>query len=257
VKCHGADGTGSTARGVLPDIPNFTKAVWQSQLTDAQLMASILDGRRQGMPPVRGKISEEQVRGLVAYVRSLAPTTAKSSPRQLEDRGLASFNERYGRLKQQRDDLRRQYHEVPRSTPGGAPSTSSESRKHQGAWQSSAAAPGTPASRHLFDKRCVKCHGADGTGSPARDLLAEIPDFTRPSWQAQRTDAQLSASILNGKGQGMPPQRGKINEVQASGLVAHVRAFALNTAESGQRPKAVIASTEPPKANRREAPSGG
>ena len=61
----------------------------------------------------------------------------------------------------------------------------------------------------------MKCHGADGTGSPARGLLDEIPDFTSVTWQAQRVDAQLLASILDGKGSGMPPQGGIISEKQA------------------------------------------
>jgi hypothetical protein len=66
----------------------------------------------------------------------------------------------------------------------------------------------------------VKCHGADGTGSRARARLAEIPNFTDAEWQARRADAQLMASILDGKGEEMPPQRGKISEELARGLVA-------------------------------------
>jgi hypothetical protein len=73
----------------------------------------------------------------------------------------------------------------------------------------------------------VKCHGSDGTGSPARDRLPEIPDFTKSSWQARRSDAQLLASILDGKDE-MPSWRDKIGEEQARSLVAHVRAFAPN-----------------------------
>src|SRR5271157_2916756 len=57
--------------------------------------------------------------------------------------------------------------------------------------QSVPLAPGTPAFGELFRKRCVKCHGADGTGNKARDRLPEIPDFTNVSWQARRTDARL------------------------------------------------------------------
>src|SRR5205823_8338036 len=73
----------------------------------------------------------------------------------------------------------------------------------------------------LFRQRCVKCHGKEGTGRPARDRLPEIPDFTKPSWQKRRSDAQLMASILDGKGTDMPPERGEVSEEQARGLVAH------------------------------------
>jgi uncharacterized membrane protein/mono/diheme cytochrome c family protein len=87
-------------------------------------------------------------------------------------------------------------------------------------------AGGTPAVGELFRQRCAECHGADGTGKPARGQLDEIPNFTDPSWAARRSDAQLLASILDGKGPDMPSGRGKISDEQARGLVAHVRAFA-------------------------------
>jgi uncharacterized membrane protein/mono/diheme cytochrome c family protein len=78
----------------------------------------------------------------------------------------------------------------------------------------------------LFRQLCVKCHGADGSGSQARGLQPEIPDFTAASWHARRSDAQLQVSILEGKGQDMPSFGGKLNEDQARSLVTHVRAFA-------------------------------
>jgi mono/diheme cytochrome c family protein len=74
--------------------------------------------------------------------------------------------------------------------------------------------------RELFRKRCAKCHGTDGTGSQARDRMAEIPDFTSAAWQAKRKDSQLIASILDGKGDDMPPGRGKISSEQARALAA-------------------------------------
>jgi len=90
----------------------------------------------------------------------------------------------------------------------------------------------------------VKCHGSDGTGSPARDRLPEIPDFTKSSWQARRSDAQLLASILDGKDE-MPSWRDKISEEQARSLVAHIRAFAPTTEKSGQGQQEGPASAEP------------
>jgi mono/diheme cytochrome c family protein/uncharacterized membrane protein len=77
----------------------------------------------------------------------------------------------------------------------------------------------------LFRRYCSKCHGGDGTGRRASDRLADIPDFTDPSWQARRSDSELLASILDGQGTGMPPFRGKLNEDQADALLARVRAF--------------------------------
>src|ERR1700736_6286441 len=50
IRCHGVDG-----RGVwdIPDVPNFTNAVWQASRTDPQLVRIILEGRGAVMPPFR------------------------------------------------------------------------------------------------------------------------------------------------------------------------------------------------------------
>jgi uncharacterized membrane protein len=91
----------------------------------------------------------------------------------------------------------------------------------------------------------VKCHGADGTGSPERDRLPEVPDFTSAAWQARRSDAQLVASVLDGKGEEMPPWRGKLSEGQARGLVTYVRAFAPNPGKPGPGHQQGPAPAEP------------
>jgi mono/diheme cytochrome c family protein/uncharacterized membrane protein len=234
VKCHGADGTGSQARDSLSAIPDFTKASWQKRRSDAQLRASILDGKGQDMPAWRGKVGEELARGLVAHVRAFAPTAAKSGPRQLEKAALANFDERYHRLEQEMDGLHRQFREVSQATPSGAPSKASQTGQQDVARPSAPAEAGAPAVVELFRKRCMKCHGADGTGKKARERLPEIPDFTTPSWQARRVDSKLVASILDGKGEDMPAQRGKISEEQARSLVKYVRAFAATKGNSKQ-----------------------
>ena len=59
-----------------------------------------------------------------------------------------------------------------------------------------------------------------------RRRLPEVPDFTDPAWQARRADAQLVASILDGKGAEMPPADDDLSEAQARGLVAYIRTFA-------------------------------
>src|SRR5262249_11990207 len=123
-------------------------------------------------------------------------------------------------------------------TPIHAQAESSNSPQRPPSGQSSPATSGTPAARELFRQNCVKCHGADGTGSPARDRLPEIPDFTKTSWHARRSDAQLVTSILDGKEPKMPSWREKLSEEQARGLVAHVRTFAATPAT----PKAASAA---------------
>ncbi len=55
--------------------------------------------------------------------------------------------------------------------------------------------------------------------------MSEIPDFTISSWQAKRSDHQLTASILDGKGTHMPAFRDNLKKEQIQALVAHVRAL--------------------------------
>ncbi len=251
-KCHGADGTGSSARACLPEIPDFTSAPWQARRADARLMASILDGKGSDMPPQGGKISEEQARGLVAHVRGFAPTREKPGRGEQAGRAMASFAERFRRLQEEQEELRRQYRELSQASPGGERSSPSESGQHRVAHGSAHVALGTLPVGELFRQRCVKCHGADGTGSRTRERLPEIPDFTNPSWQARRTDSKLVASILDGKGEEMPPQRGKIGEEQVRSLVTYVRAFAPTTRKSGQEQQkgpasAVSEEAKPPR----------
>jgi mono/diheme cytochrome c family protein/uncharacterized membrane protein len=234
-KCHGADGTGRPARDLLPEIPDFTNDSWQAQRSDPQLSASILDGRGQGMPAMRGKIAESRVRGLVTHVRSFNHSGAKSRPEQ--QRGLEQIGsaERYRRFEQRMAELRRQYHELASASPGTAPSRASESGKHESIPRSAPWTPEAATLRELFRQRCVKCHGADGTGDKARERMPDIPNFSDTRWQSGRADEQLFASILNGKGDDMPPHRGKISDEQAHGLVKHVRAFAPD--KGNARPK--------------------
>src|SRR6266849_2797602 len=117
-----------------------------------------------------------------------------------------------------------------------AQADSSSAQQRPAPKTSEAASSGTHAARELFKQHCEKCHGADGTGSAARDRLAEIPNFTDGSWQTKRSDAQLVASILEGKGQEMPAARGKVNEEQARSLVAYIRSFA-PTKETSRKEK--------------------
>ena len=91
-----------------------------------------------------------------------------------------------------------------------------------------AAQPPTPKARpasQLFTRFCVQCHGTDGKGDPGRKTLPTIPDFTDGTWQKSRSDVQLRISILEGKDQHMPSNRGQVNEAQAAELMKFVRTF--------------------------------
>jgi mono/diheme cytochrome c family protein len=150
------------------------------------------------------------------------------------------------------DELKRKSREKQKGPADRERSKPPDSSPRPVSSKPSAPAPaGAPADRELFRQHCVKCHGADGTGSKVRRRRPEIPDFTDPEWQARRSDAQVLASILDGKGKEMPPWREKINEEQARRLVAYVRAFDSSTGGSGQGepeepPQAEPAEAKPP-----------
>jgi mono/diheme cytochrome c family protein len=65
--CHGADGTGS-AMGKKMGAHDFTSADVQG-MTDAQLTDIITNGK--GKMPKYGSLTPDQIKGLVAYIRTL------------------------------------------------------------------------------------------------------------------------------------------------------------------------------------------
>ena len=247
-KCHGADGSGSPARSLYPDIPDFAAAAWQARRSDAQLLASILDGKGPDMPAWRTKISKEQAQGLVVHVRAYSPTKEKPGPKKQEEPTSPSdFEKEFRRLQEELSELQRKVREPPKgsadrepskpseSFPRSPTSKQSESSPRPACSQPSTSTAAAPAGRELFRQHCEKCHGKHGTGKPERGRLPEIPNFTDSAWQGRRTDAQLVASILDGKGKKMPPWRAKISEEQARGLAAYVRAFAPTTGRPGEK----------------------
>ncbi len=70
-KCHERDGKG-TKRGKNLGVPDFTDAEWQASVTDKQLIASVTNGKKK-MPKQEGKLSPEEIKAMVKYVRMLAP----------------------------------------------------------------------------------------------------------------------------------------------------------------------------------------
>ena len=86
-----------------------------------------------------------------------------------------------------------------------------------------------------FRHDCGSCHGEDGRGGPGREFLRKTPDFTDATWQARRSDRQLIASILNGKGSDMPAGGDRLSREQARDLVAYIRTFGRFT-KTGPKP---------------------
>ncbi len=79
---------------------------------------------------------------------------------------------------------------------------------------------------NVYGTFCFACHDTNGKGnSTIRTSMRELPDFTATSWQRSRTDAQLSNSILRGKGKFMLPMTDKLGSVDVKQMVALVRGF--------------------------------
>lgn len=66
--CHGQDGGGSQV-GKTMNVPDLRSPAIQKQ-SDAELAQIISDGRG-GMPSFKGSLSDDQIHGLVTYIRSL------------------------------------------------------------------------------------------------------------------------------------------------------------------------------------------
>lgn len=65
IDCHGADGSGAMG-------PSLQDGRWRFGGSPSEVFESIYQGRPEGMPAWGGRISEEQLWMLVAYVRSLS-----------------------------------------------------------------------------------------------------------------------------------------------------------------------------------------
>ena len=69
VMCHGADGSGNTAMGKKFGLKDLGSAEVQ-KMTDAQLTEIITKGKDK-MPEYGTKLSADDIKGLVAFIRTL------------------------------------------------------------------------------------------------------------------------------------------------------------------------------------------
>ena len=227
-KCHEKDGTGNRARRRLPKIPDFTDARWQSQQQDSELRAAILEGKADEMPRFRNKFTEEQVSALISAVRAFG---SKKAGGQAPPSDHAE--KRFRRLEQQLTKLQKESRDLSKDQPERANGSQSKAAKtyetppskRSQSPQSSIGRSDVSGARELFKQHCVKCHDINGTGRRGRARLPEIPNFTDSRWHEQQDDPELEASILEGKGDGMPSFRGKVTDEEARALVSFVRKF--------------------------------
>ncbi len=67
--CHGAEGKGDTAMGKTMKVKDLASDDVQKQ-SDADL-ATLIEKGKKPMPGYEGKLTKEQIDGLVKYIRSL------------------------------------------------------------------------------------------------------------------------------------------------------------------------------------------
>ena len=76
--CHGPDGKGKTKQGEKMKIADMTSAAFKKEMTPDKIKTTILEGLtrdkegvKQEMKGLKGKIPDDQLDELVAYVRGL------------------------------------------------------------------------------------------------------------------------------------------------------------------------------------------
>ncbi|MGC2324144.1 MAG: cytochrome c [Terriglobales bacterium] len=71
----------------------------------------------------------------------------------------------------------------------------------------------------VYKSKCAMCHGPDGKGKMAGTKDLGSADVQKMS------DADLTATLTNGKPPKMPAYKGKLTDDQIKSLVKYVRAF--------------------------------
>ena len=69
--CHGDDGRGQTEEGKKKGARDLTNAKWQDRMEDARMIRSVTKGHDK-MPSFEKKLSADEIKALVAEVRTLA-----------------------------------------------------------------------------------------------------------------------------------------------------------------------------------------
>lgn len=72
--CHGKDGKGQTKAGKMAGVKDQTDPAYQAGLTDEKMIQSVKsglkDGNKEKMKPFADKLSDEEIKALIAHVRS-------------------------------------------------------------------------------------------------------------------------------------------------------------------------------------------
>jgi mono/diheme cytochrome c family protein len=219
LQCHDSDGRGGCVRDALPNIPDFTNPRWHDSRPDEDLRRSILHGKGRAMSPMKNKLGSVDVMQMVSFIRcfrggAVVVTDGSQSPSATPGDEASSVK-------------------PGESSPGPNPPASrpSEGRpvRPEQPLQSDETAM-------LFRQLCSGCHGRDGRGRGFMSVVPGVPDFSSRPWQRAKSDAQLAASILEGKGRLMPAWGRRLGSDKARELVAFVRTLGPPARDTGEIP---------------------
>jgi mono/diheme cytochrome c family protein len=118
IACHGPDGRGTLVRVAMPPIPDFTSRDWQASRTSSQLRTSILEGKGTLMIPWNTRLTADQARELVLYVRNIGGPDLLAAEFQAEApavQSLAEFDNKMRSLRQQFDEVEKQLQTLPQA----------------------------------------------------------------------------------------------------------------------------------------------
>ncbi len=75
--CHGKDGKGQTRQGRQAGVKDYTDAKVQEEMKDDKALetvkAGIKEGAKERMKPYKDKLTDEEIKALIAYMRTFKP----------------------------------------------------------------------------------------------------------------------------------------------------------------------------------------
>ena len=92
-------------------------------------------------------------------------------------------------------------------------------------YASSASTGSVPSTETLFKQKCVKCHGADGSGDTSMGRIFNAPDFTDSGWWAKHSDSGERVQVITKGKKNMPAFGKKLTKAQIAGLATYVERF--------------------------------
>jgi len=82
------------------------------------------------------------------------------------------------------------------------------------------------AGKKIYQRLCIRCHGATGKGDGEAAVGAEPADLTSGAWTFGSTDGEIYASIREGTSKDMEGYAERISETDTWNVVNYVRSLA-------------------------------